>query len=131
MAGSSTANLKSVYNAKRRLQRFLKTLDTVPVQVLEEESRVLYGQILAEVPVSTGKLEESVSVSVSSNRSGDVVGLTATASALSPRGYNYAGIQHENEFFEHTKGKAHYISDPFNDAIKRIKQKTTRRLKIK
>lgn len=31
------------------------------------------------------------------------------------RDYNYAWIQHEATWFKHKKGKAHYLSDPFNE----------------
>lgn len=127
MAGSSATRLKSVQQAKKRLQTFLKELDKVPMDILEEEQPRLYSEIIAEVPYSTGKLERSVRVSVARDKRRP--GLNASASARSKRGYNYAGIQHENTEFQHpVKGKAHYISDPFNRCIQRIQAKMRRRL---
>ena len=127
MAGSSATRLKSVQQAKKRLQTFLKELDKIPTDILEEEQPRLYSEIIAEVPYSTGKLERSVRVSVARDKRRP--GLNASASARSKRGYNYAGIQHENTEFKHpVKGKAHYISEPFDRCMQRIKAKMRRRL---
>jgi hypothetical protein len=57
--------------------------------------------------------------------------LNVSASARSSNGYNYAGIQHENEEYEHPiKGKAHYISEPFERATKRIEERMRKELKV-
>lgn len=125
---SSATNAKSVQQAKKRLQKFLKTLDKVPVEVLEAEAPKLYFQIIAETPVATGKLERSVRVSVSKNMR-DRVSLNASASAKSSQGYDYSGRQHEDTSLHHTKGKAHFISDPFNRAVRRIKARLRREVK--
>ena len=127
--GSSATSQKSVQDAKKRLQAFLKTLDTVPTDILQEEAPVLRSEIIAEVPYSTGKLEASVRVSVAKDKRRP--GLNASASARSTRGYNYAGIQHENEEFKHSKtgAKAHFISDPMDRCIERIKRKMRTRIK--
>ena len=122
MAGSSATQTKSVQDAKKRLQRYLRKLDSIPQQVLQDEAPQLYAEIIAETPYKTGKLERSVKVSVSQDKRRP--GLNASASARSERGYNYAGIQHEDESFEHpVKGKAHYISEPFARATERIVEK--------
>lgn len=122
--GSSVTGTKSVQDAKKQLQRFLKTLDTVPAQILEDESKQLYAEIISEVPYKTGKLERSVKVSVSKDKRRP--GLNASASARSEQGYNYAGRQHEDTSLQHPiKGKAHFISDPFNRATQRIVQRMT------
>ena len=122
MAGSSAAQTKSVRDAKKRLQRYLRKLDSIPQQVLQEEAPQLYAEIIAETPYKTGKLERSVKVNVAQDHKRP--GLSASASARSERGYNYAGIQHEDESFEHpVKGKAHYISEPFARATERIVEK--------
>lgn len=127
MAGSSATRTKSVQDAKKRLQKFLKDLDHIPSDILAEEQPKLYSEIIAEVPYNTGKLERSVKVTVARDKKRP--GLNASASARSKRGYNYAGIQHENTEFQHPlKGKAHYISDPFNRCIQRIKTKMRERL---
>lgn len=121
MAGFSATNTQSVQDAKKRLQRFLKKLETIPTQILEEEAQTLKAEIIAEVPYDTGKLERSVRVSVAKDKRRP--GLNASASARSPSGYDYAGIQHENTGYHHDKGKAHYISDPFERATKRIENR--------
>ena len=127
--GSSATSQQSVQDAKKRLQKFIKSLDTVPTQILNEEAPILLSEIIAEVPYKTGKLESSVRVSVVRDKRRP--GLNASASALSKSGYNYAGIQHENDEFRHTKpgAKAHFISDPLNRCIDRIQEKMRRRLK--
>ena len=127
--GSSASSQQSVQDAKKRLQKFIKSLDTVPTQILSEEAPILRSEIIAEVPYETGKLESSVRVSVARDKRRP--GLNASASALSKSGYNYAGIQHENDEFRHTKpgAKAHFISDPLNRCIDRIQEKMRRRLK--
>lgn len=127
--GSSATKTKSVQSAKKQLQKFLKSLDTIPTDVLEEERPVLYSEIIADVPYDTGKLEKSVKVTVAKDKRRP--GLNASASAISKNGYNYAGIQHEEEAYKHPKkGKAHYISDPFERCIVRIRKKTKDRLKL-
>ena len=127
MAGSSATRTKSVQEAKKRLQKFLKELDTISTDILTEEQPKLYSEIIAEVPYDTGRLERSVKVTVSKDKRRP--GLNASASARSKRGYNYAGIQHENTEFQHPiKGKAHYISDPFDRCVQRIKHKMRKRL---
>ena len=127
--GASATSQQSVQDAKKRLQKFIKSLDTVPTQILNEEAPILRSEIIAEVPYETGRLESSVRVSVT--RDTRRPGLNASASARSKSGYNYAGIQHENDEFRHTKSgaKAHFISDPMNRCIDRIQEKMRRRLK--
>lgn len=127
--GASATSQQSVQDTKKRLQKFIKSLDTVPTQILNEEAPILRSEIIAEVPYETGKLESSVRVSVARDKRRP--GLNASASAISKRGYNYAGIQHENDEFKHTKPgtKAHFISDPLNRCIDRIQKKMRSRLK--
>lgn len=127
--GSSATKQKSVQEAKVQLQRFLRTLDSIPTDVLQDEAGRLYAEIIAEVPEATGKLARSVRVSVARDKRRP--GLNASASALSPQGYNYAGIQHENTDFAHKKGKAHFISDPFNRCTERIVARIQEELTIK
>ena len=127
--GASATSQQSVQDAKKRMQRFLKSLDTIPIDILKEEAPILRSEIIAEIPHDTGALEASVRVSVAKDKKRP--GINASASARSKRGYNYAGIQHENEDFEHSKAgaKAHFISDPLDRCIERIQQKMQRRLK--
>ena len=127
--GASATSRKSVQDAKRGLQKFLRQLDTIPVEVLQEEVQTLYSEIIVEVPYKTGALERSVKVSVAKDKKRP--GLNASASARSKSGYNYADIQHEKSFKHSKQGaKDHYISDPFNKSTKRIKRKISERLKL-
>ena len=127
--GASATSQKSVQDAKKRMQKFLKSLDTIPTEILKEEAPKLRSEIIAEIPYETGALEASVRVTVARDKRRP--GINASASARSKRGYNYAGIQHENEEFQHSKAgaKAHFISDPLDRCIERIQQKMRRRLK--
>lgn len=121
--GASATSQRSVQDAKKHLQQFLRKLDTVPTKILQEEASVLYAEIIAEVPFKTGALERSVRVRVARDKKRP--GINVSASARSSRGYNYAGIQHEREDFKHSKpgAKDHFLSDPFERATERIKDK--------
>ena len=128
--GASATSQKSVQNAKKNLQKFLRKIDTVPTAILTEEADTLYSEIIAEIPYDTGALERSVKVSVAKDKKRP--GLNASASARSKQGYNYAGIQHEVETFHHPKpgAKDHYISDPFKRAIARIEKRIREELTV-
>ena len=120
---------KSVQKAKKNLTKFLKELDTVPVQELEKSAQTIKAEAIAQTPYKTGKLERAVYVRVSRNKRQP--GLVAGASAKAS-GYDYAGIQHEATHFNHPiKGKAHYISDPFNEEVRKLKRRLRRKLKVK
>ena len=127
--GSSATSTKSVQAARKNLTKFLKSLETIPLEELEKSAQRIKADAIAKVPYKTGKLEKSIYVRVSKDKKRP--GLVAGASARSKDGYNYAGIQHENVNYQHTKGQAHFISEPFNDEVKRLKQRIRRRLKIK
>lgn len=122
------SQLNSIKNAKKKLTKFLKALDTVPQEELEKTAQRIYVQAVAQAPYETGKLEESIYVRVS--RSKTRPGLTAGANAFNKNtGYNYAAIQHENEDYEHPiKGKAHYIIDPFKKETALMQRRIRRRL---
>lgn len=123
----SATSLKSIKDAKKKLTKFLKTLETVPQEELEKTAEKIYDEAVAQVPYKTGKLEDSIYVRVSKSKSKP--GLVAGASARE-HGYNYAGIQHENEDYIHPiKGKAHYISDPFNKEVKLMQRRIRRKLR--
>lgn len=124
----SATTSRSLVQAKKNLTKFLKTLDTVPVEELEKSAQTIKAEAIAQTPYRTGKLESSVYVRVSRNKRQP--GLVAGASAKD-HGYDYAGVQHENTAFEHPiKGKAHYISDPFNKEVKNLKRRLRRKLKV-
>ena len=126
--GSSATSRESVQNARKNLTKFIKTLDTVPTEELERSAQTIKANAIAQVPYKTGKLEHSIYVRVAKDKRRP--GIVAGASARSSKGYNYAGIQHENEAYHHTQGKAHFISDPFNEEVEKLKKRLRRRLKI-
>lgn len=127
--GASATSQKSVQDARKNLTKFLKSLDEIPVEELEKSAQRIKAEAIAKVPYDTGKLERSIYVRVSKDKRRP--GIVAGASARSANGYNYAGIQHENTEYHHDKGQAHFISEPFNAEVKRLKQRIRRRLKLK
>ena len=127
--GASATSQKSVQDARKNLTQFLKQLDTVPREELEKSAQRIKTEAIAKVPYDTGKLERSIYVRVAKDKKRP--GIVAGASARSKGGYNYAGIQHENENYQHTKGQAHFISEPFNAEVRRLKRRILRRLKLK
>lgn len=128
--GGSATSQQSVQDAIKDLTRFIKKLDTVPVQELSESAAIMKAEMIAQAPYKTGKLERSIYTMVSKDKRRP--GLRAGASARSKSGYNYAGIQHENVDFEHPiKGKAFYIRDPFMAETAKLKKRLREELKIK
>lgn len=124
----SATSRQSVQNARKNLTKFLKTLDTVPVEEIEKSAQKIKAEAIAQTPYETGKLEDSVYVRVSRDKKRP--GLVAGARAKD-RGYDYSGIQHEETSYEHPiKGKAHYISAPFNKEVANLKRRLKRRLKV-
>lgn len=127
--GTSATKTESVQSAIKNLEKFLKKLDTVPIEELNKSAQIIKAEAIAEAPFETGKLERSIYVKVSKDKRRP--GLRAGASARSKTGYNYAGIQHENEEFNHPiKGKDHFISDPFYKEVSNLKTRLRTRLKV-
>lgn len=119
--GQSATTLDVIQRQKKRLTKFIKTLDEVPTEILEREASNIEMEAFINTPYDTGKLENSVKCRVSRNKYKP--GLNISASAKSDKGYDYAGIQHEREDFVHPrKGRDHYLSKPFENAIRRIKK---------
>lgn len=128
--GISATRTDNVQDARKNLTKLLKALNSAPEEELQKSAAKIYAEAVALAPYKTGKLERAVYVRVS--RSKRTVGLVAGASARSPKGYNYAGIQHEDTSFKHpVKGKAHFISEPFNAEVPKLLRRIKRRLKIK
>lgn len=126
---TSATNTKSVQDAIKSLTRFAKEVENIPAEEMEKAAKNIKAKAVALTPYRTGKLERSVYVRVSKDKKRP--GIRAGASARS-RKYNYAGIQHENEEFQHPiKGEAHFISKPFQQEVKNLKQRIKRRLKVK
>lgn len=128
MINQSATSLKSVQDAKKNLQKFLRKLDTIPTEILEQEARKIEIQAKAETPYKTGKLERSVRARVARDRWRPGINISASARS---EGKNYAGIQHEATWYKHPiKGKAHYLLDPFNDGVERIKRRFEKEIKL-
>lgn len=128
--GSSATSQASVKEAVQNLRSFLKLVETVPQEELQRSAQTIYQEAVALAPYETGKLERSIYVRVSRDKRRG--GIVAGASARSEKGYNYAGIQHENEAFHHpVKGQAHFISEPFNRETIKLVQRMRGRLKFK
>lgn len=130
MPGKSATSQASVRAAVQNLRNFLKEIDTVPQEELQRSAQVIYNEAVARAPYKTGKLERAIYVRVSKDKRRG--GIVAGASARSSRGYNYAGIQHENESFRHPiKGEAHFISKPFEEETARLMRRLRGRLRVK
>ena len=128
--GSSATSQESVQKAIGNLRDFLRQIETVPQEELQQSAQTIYSRAIALTPYDTGKLERSVYVRVSKDKRRG--GIVAGASARSSRGYNYAGIQHENTKFHHpVKGEAHFISRPFTEETTRLINRIKGRLRIK
>ena len=52
----SATSTKSLQRAKKNLTKFLKELDTVPVQELEKSAQTIKAEAIARTPYKTGKL---------------------------------------------------------------------------
>lgn len=114
----SRVTVEGLKEASANLSRFLKTLESVPTQILLEEAPRIEKTAKNRTPVDTGKLQDSVRVVVSRDKRRP--GLYAQASA-SNRGYNYAYIQHENEAYNHPNGgEAHFVESAFTEGVERI-----------
>lgn len=122
------SSIKSVDRAIRNLNKFLNSLESVPSEELDRTASQIKAKAIAQTPYRTGVLERSVYVDVVKDSTQQTI--IAGASAKSERGYDYAGIQHENTTFNHpVKGKAHYINDPFKQEVYNMKRRIRRRLK--
>lgn len=114
--------------ARDKLGRFMKTVESAPYKVLVEESIRMEREAKMETPIDTGALRESVQANVSGK--GLSISLELTASATDETGYDYSNVQHENTTFRHPRGgKAFYLRDPFNRGIERIKERLSKEVK--
>lgn len=122
------STLKSITDAKKGLQQFIREVRVVTAQELETFRVNVETEAKAQVPIETGRLHDSIKVRIS--RSKSKPGVNITALARDPNtGYNYAPIQHERPDFKHTVGKWHYLSDPYKQEVRRFKARIKRRLK--
>lgn len=126
VSSSTTTSIKS---AQQNLRRFLQKLDTVPKEVLIEETARINAEIYLETPVKTTKLRANSKAVFKSTKG--IFRITATASALNSTGkYDYAKIQHDSLGYQHPNGgKANFIRDPFRRGVARIKERLREEVK--
>ena len=117
----SRVTVSGLSEASKHLTKFLRTVETVPTQILLEEAPRIEETAKIRTPEKTGKLKESVKVRV--NRDKRRPGLYAQASATN-RGYNYALIQHENLSYNHPNGgQAKFLESAFVEGVERIERR--------
>ena len=117
----SRVTVSGLDEASKHLTRFLRTVETVPTQILLEEAPRIEETAKIRTPEKTGKLKESVKVRV--NRDKRRPGLYAQASAFN-RGYDYALIQHENLSYNHPNGgQAKFLESAFVEGVERIERR--------
>ena len=117
----SRVTVSGLDEASKHLTRFLRTVETVPTQILLEEAPRIEETAKMRTPEKTGKLKESVKVMVSRDKRRP--GLYAQASAFN-RGYDYALIQHENLSYNHPNGgQAKFLESAFVEGVERIERR--------
>lgn len=117
----SRVTVSGLNEASKHLTRFLRTVETVPTQILLEEAPRIEETAKIRTPEKTGKLKESVKVRVSRDKRRP--GLYAQASARN-RGYDYALIQHENLSYNHPNGgQAKFLESAFVEGVERIERR--------
>lgn len=117
----SRVTVSGLSEASKHLTKFLRTVETVPTQILLEEAPRIEETAKIRTPEKTGKLKESVKVRVSRDKR--IPGLYAQASAIN-RGYDYALIQHENLSYNHPNGgQAKFLESAFVEGVERIERR--------
>ena len=117
----SRVTVSGLSEASKHLTRFLRTVETVPTNILLEEAPRLEETAKIRTPEKTGKLKESVKVRVSRDKRRP--GLYAQASARN-HGYDYALIQHENLSYNHPNGgQAKFLESAFVEGVERIERR--------
>ena len=118
-------NQEALYKLKHmrnKLGRFTKQVNEHPIEVLNEEASRMNEEAKMLVPLDTGQLQSSITTVVD-RESKLKVSLRMSASA-EHNGYDYAGIQHDNPWYEHAPGRQwHYIKEPFEEGIQRIEER--------
>lgn len=113
------------------LGRFVKTIESKSYEILLEESARLKREAYQQTPKDSGDLRNSIKVEARrGSTSKTKVVLDASASSVH-RGYDYAGIQHDNPSFKHAPGTNYkFIEKPFYDALARIERRIEEELTI-
>ena len=117
----SRVTVSGLSEASKHLTKFLRTVETVPTNILLEEAPRIEETAKIRTPEKTGKLKGSVKVRVSRDKRRP--GLYAQASARN-RGYDYALIQHENLSYNHPNGgQAKFLESAFVEGVERIERR--------
>ena len=117
----SRVTVSGLSESSKHLTKFLRTVETVPTQILLEEAPRIEETAKIRTPEKTGKLKESVKVRVSRDKRRP--GLYAQASARN-HGYDYALIQHENLSYNHPNGgQAKFLESAFVEGVERIERR--------
>ena len=117
----SRVTVSGLSEASKHLTKFLRTVETVPTQILLEEAPRIEETAKVRTPEKTGKLKGSVKVRVSRDKRRP--GLYAQASAFN-RGYDYAFIQHENLSYNRPNGgQAKFLESAFVEGVERIERR--------
>ena len=123
----SRVTVSGLSEASKHLTKFLRTVETVPTNILLEEAPRIEETAKIRTPEKTGKLKESVKVRVSRDKRRP--GLYAQASARN-RGYDYALIQHENLSYNHPNGgQAKFLESAFVEGVERIERRIEQEVK--
>ena len=117
----SRVTVSGLSEASKHLTKFLRTVETVPTQILLEEAPRIEETAKIRTPEKTGKLKEPVKVRA--RRAKRRPELYAQASARN-RGYDYALIQHENLSYNHPNGgQAKFLESAFVEGVERIERR--------
>ena len=105
---------------KEDLRSMLKENHKLQIRLLERASDYIYSEAVDLVPIRTGRLQDSIEVTVS--KSPRYPGIIATATAINPKtGFDYAYEQETNESYRHRNGgQAHFLEQPFRKYVKKI-----------
>lgn len=128
MRSGSAGSAKSVKDAKASLKNVLSKARVVTTDYLEAVGTDIVVEAYAMTPVDTGKLRNSITSKVERRRGGITLAITASAHD-DKTGYDYAYIQHEKTSFHHPRGgRDHYISIPYENAVKDVAKDLADRL---
>ena len=131
MARGYSVSKSASYQIQRErdnLGRFKKVVESTPYKILKEESSRILREMQLQVPYDSGDLYRSLRCEVTGQLTKPR--LEASASSVH-KGYDYAGIQHDTEWFNHPSGgKWHYVEDPFNSGVARIERRFEEEIKL-
>lgn len=105
---------------RQDLRNMLKEHRTLALHELQNTAEDMYVESIAKVPVETGRLMDSIEITVS--KSPRYPGIVATATARNPRtDYDYAFLQEVNTDYRHPNGgQAHFLEEPFRKEVQKF-----------